>query len=261
MTPRWCRYVLRLVARTRWHWEGILWWIVRRRELRGLPLPWPAVETADAYEKQTSLRISAGMLSSLIELRSKMGFRTAFLENDVVTKAIEIAAIKPGAYSRARAKAKEEEIRFKRPLLKGFRPDVGHLLGPKGGLPRTKTELQMLARALGLEPATASVDQLKTMIRPLIEANGPPPVDRSAKCGSQPSAESEATDTRAWELVHQKETHHIQAIVAQALQNIHGDAPPEVFTLATTEAMKLLEDDRSTRQSRLTDYFGKDVEM
>ena len=138
---------------------------------------------------------------------------------------------------------------------------MGHLLGPKGGLPRTKTELQMLARALGLEPATASVDQLKAMIRPLIEANGPPPVDRSARCGSQPSEGSAATDTKAWELVHPKEAKHIQDIVVQALKNIHSDAPPEVFTLATTEAMKLLKDDRSTRQSRLTDYFGKDEEM
>ena len=119
----------------------------------------------------------------------------------------------------------------------------------------------MLARALGLEPAAASVDQLKMMIRPLIEANGPPPVDRSAKCGSQPSEGSEATDTKAWELVHPKEAKLIQDIVVQALRNIHSDAPPEAFTLATAEAMKLLENDRSMRQSRMTEYFGKDAEM
>jgi hypothetical protein len=220
------------------------------------------VETTDGYENQTSLRISASMLASLIELRAKMGFRMAFLESEVVSRAIEIAAVKPGAFTRARTKAKMEEIQLRRPLIQGpFRPDVANLVGPKGGLPRTKTELQQLARALGVDPGLASVDQLKTMIRPLIAENGPPNADRSAKCGSQPSEASANTEGKDWEWIDPKEEKHIQDIVAEALRRIHGDAPMEVFDTATKEAMKQVREDRAKRQSRLTEFFVPDVEM
>ena len=73
-------------------------------------MPWPSVENSEKYAKQSGVTISATLLSELIELRNKMGNKLAFMGDEKVEQAIEIATVRPGAFLRAKGNAKQEEV-------------------------------------------------------------------------------------------------------------------------------------------------------
>ena len=105
----WRRMFLRMVGRTVWHWQGLLWWLVRHPELKRLPFPWPSVETTEGHQNQPGGRqVSAQTLALLIEFRNKMGFQAAFLENDLVNQALAISRSRSRILGRVRSRAKAE---------------------------------------------------------------------------------------------------------------------------------------------------------
>ena len=220
MHVRWCRVVLRLACRARWHWEGILLWLIRRPEIRGLPIPWPSVDSIEAYEKQTAIGIPATTLAKLIELRTKLGFKEAFLENEKVTQALESGTVKKGVFNRVRAKAREEEIKFKpRPATAAnYNPAVMDLIGPKGGLPRTKTELSKVAVAFGIDPTGMTSDTLKASISSVVASRRRVHEEPSASSGLTPPRESGSYEEKVLECVDPKEQAEIQRTVANATQ-------------------------------------------
>ena len=172
----WTRLVQRLVGRTKWHWKGLLWWLVRRPELRGLRFPYPATETVSECAAQNGGReISAATLEILIELRNKMGFSEAFLEDEQLSWALSVTAKKTGIMGRVKQRAREEKSTAAASPAAATEPTASHhLLGPRGGLPRSKEALQELARSLSLNEAGKTVDQLKAIIRQRLgSAEGP----------------------------------------------------------------------------------------
>ena len=157
---RWGRMVLRLAVRLQWHWRGILLWLVQRPHLRVWPLPLPGVETPDQHLQQTGSAVAPTrkLLLELVELRNKLGIQTAFMENTELLQAILLARSRAGVMGRMRRAARQEE----QPEA-ASQPAVTRL-GPRGGLPRTKPELQALCAEMGLS-AEGKVDELKTRLR------------------------------------------------------------------------------------------------
>ena len=132
-----------MAGRAIWHWQGLLWWLVRHPELRGLPYPYPATETTESYERQPGgRRISAAMLADLIEFRNKVGFSDAFLEDENMSWALAVARSKTGAVGRIKQRARTEKAQKDSggtaSASAAASVDVAALVGPRGGLPKTK---------------------------------------------------------------------------------------------------------------------------
>jgi len=131
--------------------------------------------------------VSTATLVALTELRNKMGFAEAFLESDEVRRALEIARMRPGALTRTRRAAREEQRRSAAEANVGalvrFNPEAANLLGPRGGLPRAKGDLIKLAEGYGLATAGLTVDQLKLALRPLVSRGAPTPQPKAAGTG------------------------------------------------------------------------------
>ena len=202
-------------------------------------------------------------LAGLVELRWKMGFRESFLGDEVMTRALEMTALKKGAFARVRAKAKAEEIKLKVRPATGAQYNVAaiDLLGPRGGLPRTKVELVQLARALGINHDGLTTDQLKHVIRPAVAAGDRFHESPAEKSGPTPPSESKSSEDKAWEWVDPREQKRIEETVANALRRIHADAPQDYLRAVTKEAVAQLELERDTRRRRLDGYIEADEEM
>eukprot|EP00434_Breviolum_minutum_P017446 symbB.v1.2.015397.t1/scaffold1144.1/size135540/5 len=105
--------------------------------------------------------------SDAVKLRSRMGIREAFLEDDLVSRAIEMTK-KPN-----KAKMKEAhamEVHRLVNLGEGERLErLQQLLGPRGGLPRLKGELLELAVLLRVETEpTDTIEKLKAKLQPTV---------------------------------------------------------------------------------------------
>ena len=162
---RWRRVFTRIAARTVWHWQGLLHWLLPRAHLRGWATPWPGTETVFQYHRQSdrlrgmNAHISAATLLELVELRNKMGFETAFLGNDKVLEAIRIARSSAGVMARLRGAAHAERGP---PTSSTASSNPG--FGPRGGLPRDKAGLQAVARGMKLDD-TGTIAQLTVRIK------------------------------------------------------------------------------------------------
>ena len=254
----------RMVVRAVWHWQGLLLWLVRHPELRRLPMPWPSVETSEEYQRQPGARpVTATIISNLIELRNKMGFEEAFLENEMVTQALMIAKSKTGLLGRVKSKARTEaklQVKPKAPLGATYNVGVAQLIGPRGGLPKSKDDLARLAKAYGINPEGKTVEQLKQLIRPLVESGARLYEETSAPAaasGSGPTADSSASAPAAASLPPRD----VSEAVMTALARIYGSAPPDLLRAVTREAMQHLETRNSTLQARLGAYIEEDDEM
>ena len=163
----WGRMVLRMIVRAKWHWQGLLWWLVRHPELRGLRFPYLATDTVSGYAAQNGgTEISAATLEILIELRNKMGFSEAFREDEQLSWALSVTTEKTGVMGHVEQRPREEKSTAAASTGATTEPTASHrLLGPRGGLPRSKEALQELARSLSLNETGKTVDQLQALIR------------------------------------------------------------------------------------------------
>lgn len=159
-TQRWLRFCCRLEARSLWHWGGLRLWLIQRPGLRKYPLPWPGTSTERAYEEQTGIKLSAIILNDLVYLRDKLGLRLAFLENEQVSAALAMfRKKKKGERDMLRMRAAKQAQAF----AGGLRPSTGP--GSRGGLPKTKGELMVLAELMGIDFTGKTVPQLKEAIK------------------------------------------------------------------------------------------------
>lgn len=175
-TKRWYRFFLRLVARKTWHWEGVLCWPLGRKHLLGWPTPRPSTETVPQYIAQSGYarsrqaEVSAMLLGELVEYRTKVGLRHAFVGHPVVERAIQIAIARKGAQARVKAgaaAAKQAQI-SETVGGSGASASTGIIgFGPRGGLPRDKPSLRKLCRDCGLSDE-GTVPTLRTRLQEFV---------------------------------------------------------------------------------------------
>lgn len=185
---RWGRMLVRLLARNRWHWQGILLWMIQRPYLRGLPPPLPSVSTPAEWEHQTAEmckrrswprkwahslmrqgeKFTLFHLKDSMHLRDRMGLELSFMEDDAILFGIQALKKKP------RRKMQEALVMETQRLLQLNDADrtmqLRSLLGPRGGLPRLKDELVKTATLLNtkVEP-NETVEQLRRRLQPIVK--------------------------------------------------------------------------------------------
>ena len=158
---RWARFIGNMRRRAQWHREGLLLWLVKRPYLRSFPLPFPCCADVEMYE-ETQLATADGLaydlrgpdiiglaviFEDLLFLRGKMGSRRC-TEDESLEEACRICEI---IYANRSKKTVMEKAKS---------AAVVDLLGPQGGMPKTKDKLMLLALALGLEKTTGTVQEL-----------------------------------------------------------------------------------------------------
>ena len=173
------RCLLRLWAKARWHWYGVLLWLVQRPFLRGLPLPYPGLTTCAQYvERQLRSRhvgvqawISEACFKDLVTLRGRMGTKLAFLGCAAMEAAMQIAVRPSGAARQIQMAAAAAASA----AVSGWSGSGRHpLVGKRGGLPSSKSELIILATDLGCKPGVHTNQQLKDMINAQLKAHPRP---------------------------------------------------------------------------------------
>ena len=173
---RWYQWTCRILQRNTWHWSGVALWVMKQRHLRFWPLPWPSVSSTSEYrsqsryadnkEKQTPGIVNAVLLKKLVEYRSRLGLKEAFLEHDAVRKAMSMSLMRTGTKANIAADAVTEKTK----QLEQDGVVVG--FGPKGGLPRTKPELILLCQQVGIEHHGLKVAELKAALQEFTKAVG-----------------------------------------------------------------------------------------
>ena len=89
--------------------------------------------------------LTANIFKDLLVIRNRIGIRFCFLANNTVLRVLDMMRSSRGAVERANRLAAIEE-------LGTSTPDISQMLGPKGGVPKTKDKLQLLATSLGITP-------------------------------------------------------------------------------------------------------------
>ena len=161
-------------------------WLVQRPFLRYMPAPLPVVTTSEEWKAQLKDMVKrhawpkrwqpkAMEYMSLVHLneakvlRQRMGLEEAFMEDEAVMFGIK-ALKKP---TRARQQAALVQATHQAIAeLDGRKEDLAReLLGPRGGMPRTKADLVKLAVLLNVvvDPKD-TIEQLKVKIKPLVDA-------------------------------------------------------------------------------------------
>jgi len=216
---RWKRLVLAHDARLGWHWLGLLLWLRRRPHLRGLPFPWPGTATHRDYLGQEDVKDSPGLSSrvitaqdvmDLVYLRNKLGFDLAFLENDLVLRAMQIARPRHNVMTHLRAAVVDQLVSSPKIEIKEEGSSEGSArqvpgFGPRGGLPKTKAALQAIARSIGITEI-GTVAELKKNIQEATEgipreATGG---DRRLRKSGDSVSSSASTRTKAPPMVKQQ---------------------------------------------------------
>ena len=142
----------------KWHWHGILLWLIQRPYLRFLPPPLPSVTTVSAWQEQVNAmverfawpsawhrRIDIGNLCTIFHLkecahlRDRMGLLLAFMEDDANT--FGLVALKRQPRKKLQEAAAQETMRLLQLSREERTQQLRALLGPRGGLPRLKDEL------------------------------------------------------------------------------------------------------------------------
>ena len=174
VVSRFARMWTRLRHRAMWSFKGTMLWLVQRPYLRRLPFPLPGVADLSKYMRQHGAKpkprnghpqyvVTNKILLGLIELRTKLGYELSFLEDKTTTDFMDAMKIKKGALGRLKDQVKTDS----QPAAAATGSGIARL-GPRGGLPRTKAELQALARDLSLSDA-GTVEELKNRLRDVIE--------------------------------------------------------------------------------------------
>lgn len=107
-------------------------------------------------------------LKDAMTLRSRMGLLESFMEDEAVT--FGLRAVRKRSRARQQAALVEETHRALA-ALDGQREDLAReLVGPRGGLPRTKAELIKLAALLGVDVLPKdTVADITTKVKPMVE--------------------------------------------------------------------------------------------
>lgn len=187
---RWLRFVLRLLDRQRWHWHGLLLWLLQRAYLRFLPFPYPSISSVDQWKSQAQSmmesgaffqphynkgfqlgRYTAANLREMSFFRDRVGWKDAFLEDGMLTGLLAARGVR-GQSSRLKAvvlaEAKEEASKKKSQMDRDMA--ARQLVGPRGGLPSLRADLVKLAVLLHQEVgAKDTVAQLQAKCRPLVQ--------------------------------------------------------------------------------------------
>ena len=188
---QWRRIIIRLRARLLWHVHGICLWLCRRPWLRFTPFPYPSISSIMQWQLQAQQMVSngamsrrhhqralqcqaytAGNLKEAMWLRDRLGWQTSFVEDPMLQGMLAARSskgvankIRQEAVAEAKAlaiKAKEEGKELQA---------VRELIGPKGGLPALKADLQKLASLLHVSfNEKTTVEQLKAGIKPVVQA-------------------------------------------------------------------------------------------
>ncbi|CAE7294222.1 RE1 [Symbiodinium natans] len=209
---RWQRLVVRLQRRVSWHFWGLLLSLIRAPYLRFLPFPVPSVDSVSKWEEQAAEMVARGAyprryltkckmsksftasnLKALVDLRNKVGFELAFLEDEVLTVGMRALKRKPGVRARLAEAQMAEAAKASVSEDRGER--VRQLLGPRGGLPRLRGELIQLAALLHVEiKAEDSVAEIAKKVRPtaLMMAGKSAPASASGSPTAAPSQEDKA---------------------------------------------------------------------
>ena len=184
------RFVLRLIERSLWHVRGVLLWLLRRPQLRFVPLPYPNVLTVEQWKLQAESMTRSralpkrhvekalgngafnnGNLRDAAWLRKRLGLRQSFLEDPMVVGMLA-AQTRPGlreAWNRQLRTEMEAEAKASIEA-RGKTAAVRELIGPKGGLPTLKGDLVKLAVLLIIQmPDKITVTELKEKIRPVLD--------------------------------------------------------------------------------------------
>lgn len=179
--------VVRLLTRQIWHYLGLKLWLVQRPFLRYAPTPLPMVATAADWLQQAKDMVKRRVwpkswlqkamdrghftviaLKEAISLRQKMGLRMSFMEDPVLSFGIKSLKKKPKAVLQGALVAETQR------LLQATEADrelrLRALLGPRGGLPRLKSELVELAVLFRLEVKEDDrIEDLKSKIEPMVK--------------------------------------------------------------------------------------------
>ena len=202
---KWARMVRRLLSRALWHAWGLLLWLVQRPALRFLPFPYPATTSIMLYEKQVRDMMrnrilsqrhgnfclienlcTAQNLQELSQFRNRVGWKVAFLEDPLLDGMLAARSSKGQAAKVRNEVIKEAKAHADRMTQEEERREVARqLIGPKGGLPSLKSDLLRLAALLRVETnAKMTIEELKSLIKPMIETlKGVPSDSSSSKAG------------------------------------------------------------------------------
>jgi ssDNA-binding Zn-finger/Zn-ribbon topoisomerase 1 len=159
IVQKWRRFVIRKLHALAWHCHAVLLWLVHRPQLRGFSIPFPCVENVYQFQLSRKKEISAPLLAMLVECRTKMGYKLAFLCQPEILKGI----MKAGTVTRLKQAATKA-------VAAPAWSATGLPLGPRGGLPRSKPALVELARALQIVGAEGmTVEKLQQACRETLE--------------------------------------------------------------------------------------------
>ena len=142
---RWRRMMVRLETRRRWHWQGLMLWLIQRPHIRHLPFPLPMVSKVEEWKQQlmdavkrktwprswlqkAANKMTAVHLRDGQTLRARVGMEMAFLEDEVIMIGLKMLKMKPRSKQQGALIAKTHQALRE---LDGFREDhVRNLLGP-----------------------------------------------------------------------------------------------------------------------------------
>jgi len=180
--------VVRMAHRRSWNRQGQLLWILQRAFLRYLPMPLPAVTDVEAWKKQAMEMVNRGAwprswhlrcldamsynlanLKELIHLRGQQGLELSFLEDGQTLMAVQTLKKKP-------KKVVEHALLQERRRLEELsgtqrKKRIEELIGPRGGLPRLKGELQELCVLCNVDiNEDMTVAKLTELLKPMIAA-------------------------------------------------------------------------------------------
>jgi hypothetical protein len=212
---KWSRFASRVQEKRAWHHRGVLLQIVRfSKQVRGLPFPAPSCRDMSDYLQQSRYarqqhalgQVREEHLQQLFKWRRLVGHMNAFCPEHPIGDALQYLRSARQVMTHQGLRAAEERVQMA--TLEGGSAYTA-LLGPKGGLPKRKPELQLLCRTLGLAD-TGTVDDLRVRLKTQLsladrqllraggvttvpKAAGPPP----AATAADPAADAASQDPMA----------------------------------------------------------------
>lgn len=147
-----------------------------------------ALPKAHFQRAQTLQSFTAANLKECMWLRDRLGWQTSFVE-DPMLQGMLAARSSKGIASKIRQEAvSEARAAADKAKKEGKQADaVRELIGPRGGLPSLKSDLQKLASLVQVEyNEKTTVEQLKAAIRPVVKliASKDPPSAKSSSASS-----------------------------------------------------------------------------
>ena len=205
---RWNRLLVRLMHRRMWAYKAVLLWLVQRPYLRFVPFPVPAVNGVQDWREQIHNSVMRGVwpkrwlqrgleamnvlaMKDAITLRGRLGDELHRGRRDDLGAA-DVEAASPGSPTSRSDLGTHRAIAE----LRGERADhVRQMIGPRGGLPKLKTDLIRLAALCNVEvKPDDTVETLKAKVKPVVDEFKSTGVVRSA-AAPKPLAQPSTTES------------------------------------------------------------------